>query len=266
MNSLSRQFFSSVKPNPFHSVRILSEEAISHWDEIRKVALHIPRGWFELSRVSPEDRVEFTRDFWLENLPYHPVAHPAFVEFFDQLDDVAVVLVQTTEEEPMNVELVYSLRDNSSFFRGKPPTNQEGIAELQEELNCPLPQDYLAFLKIHNGFGKLSEMGLLEIEDIPDVRRRLYDLVFKAAKAVQSGDHEVDPGALVPFYEALGLSSFQCFYSDWYPGSEMGNVYFSGIDYTISDVRQKRAWAENLAFPTFSEWFSNYLQGMNLCI
>ena len=41
----------------------------------------------------------------------------------------------------------------------------------------------------------------------------------------------------------------------------MGNVYLSGIDYTLSDVSDKKAWAENLAFPTFSEWLAYYLRG-----
>ncbi|MBX7067718.1 MAG: SMI1/KNR4 family protein [Parachlamydiales bacterium] len=261
MNSLSRQFFTANKESGFSHVRILTDEPNCSWEEVSELAFDIPRGWYELSRISPEDRVEFTRDFWLDRLPYHPSAHPAFFEFFERLDDVAVVLVRKMDdEEPMDAELVYSLADNSSFFRGRPP-----LVEMENELEVNLPRDYLSFLKIHNGFGKLSEMGLIEFQDVPDARRRLIDLILKTEKRIKSGEAEVDPGALIPFYEALGLSSFQCFYSDWYPGSEMGNVYFSGIDYTISDVSQKRAWVENLAFPTFSEWLSYYLQGMTLC-
>ncbi len=265
MNSLSRQFFSVNKENLFSSVRILSEELDVSWEEVNQLAFDIPRGWYELSRILPRDRVEFTRDFWLDQIPYHPNAHGAIFEFFERLDDIAVVLVRRVEEEPMDAELVYSLADNSSFFRGKPPANDLEIHELKENLDLNLPRDYLSFMKIHNGFGKLSEMGLLEIQDIPDVRRRLVNLLLTSDKRVKSGDQDVDPGSLIPFFEALGLSSFQCFYSDWYPGSEMGNVYFSGIDYTISDVSYKKAWAENLAFPTFIEWMSFYLQGMNLC-
>lgn len=265
MNPLCRKFFAVSKDSPFRAVRILSEEPQSSWEEVNQLAFDIPRGWYELSRVSPRDRIEFTRDFWLDRIPYHPSVHPAIFEFFESLDDVVVVLVQRVEEEPMDAELVYSLADNSSFFRGKPPTNDEQLLELKKELDVNLPRDFLSFLKIHNGFGKLSEMGLLESQDIPDARRRIIDLIIKSNKGIKAGSKEIDPGSLIPFFEALGLSSFQCFYADWYPGSEMGNVYFSGIDYTISDVSQKTAWIENLAFPTFSEWLSFYLQGMNLC-
>ncbi len=165
----------------------------------------------------------------------------------------------------MDAELVYSLADGSTFFRGKPPCGDGDIQELRNEIDVSFPRDYLSFLKIHNGFGKLSEMGLLEIQELADVRRRVIEMILKTDRRVRSGELIVDAGGLFPFFEALGLSSFQCFYTDWYPGSEMGNVYLSGIDYTISDVSNKKSWVENLAFPTFSEWLSCYLQGMNLC-
>lgn len=260
MNSLSRQFFSAGKESVFTSVRVLSEEPNLSWDEVDRLTYNIPRGWFELSRISPRDRVEFTRDYWLDRIPYHPSAHAAFFEFFEGLDDVAVVLYRKMEDEPMEAELVYSLADNSSFFRGKTPATDAEITQLKEDLGCNLPRDFLSFLKIHNGFGKLSEMGLIEAQDIADAKRKLVDLIMRSEKRMN-----IDPRALIPFFEALGLSSFQCFNADWYPGSEMGNVYFSGIDYTISDVSQKKAWMENLAFPTFSEWLKQYLEGMNLC-
>ncbi len=76
------------------------------------------------------------------------------------------------EDEPMDAELVYSLADGSTFFRGKPPCGDGDIQELRNEIDVSFPRDYLSFLKIHNGFGKLSEMGLLEIQELADVRRR----------------------------------------------------------------------------------------------
>ncbi len=266
MNSLVQQFYTS-KESTFKEVLFLSEKKEElDYSALSKIAFDLPRAWYELSRISARDRIEFTRDFWLDRIPYHPNAHPAFFEFFERLDDVAVVLTREIENEPMNSELVYSLKDNSSFFRGKPPCAEGDIQELLSELNSGLPRDYLSFLKIHNGFGKLSEMGVLEIQEIPDARRRVMDHLLNAGKRMKSGEKRVDPGSLIPFFEALGLSSFQCFYMDWYPGSEMGNVYFSGIDDTVSDVSNKKFWVENLAFMTFSEWLAHYLQGMNLCI
>lgn len=265
MNSLVRSFFAGKEEVAFKEVIFLSEETNATWEEISKKAPDLPRGWFELSRVSARDRIDFTRDFWLDRMPYHPSAHPAFFEFFEQLDDVAVVLFRMKEDEPFISELVYSLADDSTFFRGRPPCKEGDIHELRNEIEVTLPLDYLSFVRIHDGFGKLSEMGLLEVEELAHGRRRVMDLLIQTDKRVKSGGVDVDPGALIPFYETLGLSSFQCFYTDWYPGSEMGNVYLSGIDYTLSDVSDKKAWVENLAFPSFSEWLAYYLQGMNLC-
>lgn len=265
MNSLVRQFFTESKEVSFKEVLFLSDEKSVDWEQVIRMAPDLPRGWFELSRVATQDRIEFTRDYWLDRIPYHPNAHPAFFEFFETLDDVTVVLTRSDEDEPMNAELVYSLADNSCFFRGRPPSREQDLNELKTEIGVSLPRDYLSFMKIHNGFGKLSEMGLLELEEIAHARRRVMDLLLQTEKRVKSGEVDVDPGSLIPFYEALGLSSFQCFYTDWYPGSEMGNVYLSGIDYTLSDVSDKKGWVENLAFPTFSEWLAYYLQGMNLC-
>ena len=182
MNSLVRQFFTENKEALFKEVLFLSEEPSASWEEITQKAPDLPRGWFELSRVSAEDRVEFTREFWLDRIPYHPIAHPSFFEFFDTLDDVAVVLTRRKEDEPMDAELVYSLSDNSSFFRGKPPCKEHDLHELKIEIDLNLPRDYRSFARIHNGFGKLSEMGLLEIGEIAHTRRRVMDLLLQKKK------------------------------------------------------------------------------------
>ncbi len=249
MNSLIEQFYSS---GAFKEVIPLEQ---LQWDEAVKRAPNLPRGWYELSRVSAADRVEFTREYWLDRLPYHPSAHPLIYEFFERLDDVGVMLTRTKEEE-MKAELVYSFADNSSFFRGQEPAPENELEELKSEVGLNLPQDFLSFAKIHNGFGKLSDIGVMPIDEIPSAKRRVMELILRAPEPLK-----VDAGTLVPFYEAFG---FQCFYADWYPGNEMGNVYLSGIDYTISDVTDKSEWMENLAFPTFMEWLSTYLQGMNI--
>lgn len=261
MNSLVRNFYKSGDNSGYKDVLFLSERTDVGWTELSKDAPALPRGWFELSRVSAGDRIEFTRDFWLDRLPYLPQAHASFAEFFERLDDVAVVLSKKEEEDPFEAELVYSLEDGSCFFRGRPPCAEEDLAELKNEIGTPLPRDFLAFLKIHNGFGKISEMGLLEAGEIGGAKRRVMEMVLMAREPVKARGVPVDPGALIPFYEALGLSSFQCFYTDWYPGSEMGNVYLSGIDYTISDPS---IGGDGPSFAAFSDWLAYYLQGMTL--
>jgi hypothetical protein len=262
MNSLARKFYELGGEANFQEVLVLSEESQSDWSAISERTPDLPRGWFELSRISPEERIEFVRDTWFEILPYHPIAHPAFSDFFARLDDIAIVLAK--QDGSLQPEMVYSLADNSTFFRGLPPAAEEDVREFKTEIGSPLPRDYLSFLRVHNGFGKLSEIGVLRIEDVGDAVRRARNLLLSAEKPVRSGGRAVDPASLIPFYEAYGLGSYQCFFADWYPGSEMGNVYLSGIDYTISETSDRKAWGENLAFTTFLEWLAYYLQGMNV--
>ncbi len=266
MNSLAKKFYEKggVDGNRFRSCRFLHEEPQLQWSEVDSLGSDLPRSWFELSRIAPRDRVEFVCDFWLDRFPYHPQIHRAIVEFFELLDDVGVVLVQKEEDGPLQAELVYSLADSSTFFRGRAPCTEEDLLEMRSEVGIALPRDYLAFLRIHSGFGKMSEMGLLEVGQLAEAKRRVAHIILHSERPLRSGNKLVDPGSLIPFFEAIGLDSYQCFYTDWYPGSEMGNVYLSGIDYTISDTSHKQSLAEGLAFSTFSEWFIFYLQGM-LC-
>jgi hypothetical protein len=268
MNWLARKYFSPEEKEEasFAEVIFLAEAKALSWEEAFGKCPDLPRGWYELSRISPKDRIEFTRDFWLDRLPFQPAPYDAFSDFFELLDDVDVVLSSQEKGEPMSAQIIYSLEGESCFFHGRPPCSQEDILELRSETRIPLPNDFLVFAKIHNGFGKLSETGVFPVETIGDVKRRLADLCLRAERPLKmerTGDR-VDPSSLVPFYEALGTSSFQCFYADWYPGNEMGNVYLSGIDYTISDTSRKSAWTERLAFATFLEWLAHYMQGMNV--
>lgn len=260
MNSLVRQYFS--EGNNFDKIIFLNDCSSMSWNELSKITPACPRGWFELSRISVENRIHFTYDFWVDQLPFNAHAGPILSCFFEKLDDVDVVL--NLKNDSWSAELVYSLNDNSSFFRGLPGATQSNLDEIKTNFSLSLPKDYLSFMKIHNGFGQLSEMGLLKIEELSTAKRRLTEMILKTDQLVKSDSVTVDPSALFPFYEVYGLSSFQCFYADWYPTNQMGNVYFSGIDYTVSDVKLEGALSENLAFPTFLEWFVYYLEGMNL--
>lgn len=264
MNSLARQFYEKGSESNLQEVFFLNEDRNANWTELSEKSPDLPRGWFELSRISPVERIEFIRDFWFDLLPFHPRVHSAIFDFFSRLDDVAVVIAR--REDELHPEMIYSLADNSTFFRGLPPATEEDLREFRNEIGISLPRDYLAFLRLHNGFGKLSELGLLRIEDVGVCRHKVKELLLNVEKTVTSGGRAVDPDSLVPFFEAYGLTSYQCFYADWYPGSEMGNVYLSGIDYTISNTRDRKSWIENLAFPTFLDWLSHYLEGMSLSL
>jgi hypothetical protein len=262
MNTLVRDFYRIGKRDGylFQDVLFLSECPDS-WEEVSRRSSGIPRGWFELCRLPAADRIEFVRDFWLNLLPYHPSFHLFLTEFFEKFDDVGVVLSQTNQETPWLVEMIYSLQDHSSFFRGLPPGSEAEINELRSSIVIPLPRDYLAFLRIHNGFGMLSDLGLMRTDQIPGAKKHLADQYLWSERSVMMGNQAIDPDSLIPFYESYGLGAYQCFFNEWYPGSEMGNVYLSGIDYTISDYRNRKEWIEQMAFPTFLDWLAFYLQG-----
>jgi len=263
MNSQIRDFFRVDKSHDphFKEVRFLSEESDLCWEEIKNTGLS--RGWFELSRIPVEDRVEFSKEFWLSCFSFHPVATKTLIDFFNQLDDIVVLICRQTEEEPWESELVYSLRDNSCFFRGRPPAEEGQIDWTKKQLGFNLPHDYWAFFRLHNGFGKLTELGMLAIEDLAEAKNQLVATCLKSDKLLRMGEASLDPHSLFPFYEEYGLGSFQCFNAEWYPGSEMGNVFFSSIETTISDISDRKTWTENLAYPTFLEWLSAFLEGVN---
>lgn len=268
MNTLVHEFYQMKEQKgetpSFHAILFLADGK-EEWEEVnQKSAGLLPRGWFELCQLAVEDRLAFTRDFWLDRLPYHPHAHESLGSFFEQLDDVGVVLSQLNQGDPWIPEMVYSLKENRCFFRGRPPAFETEIEEMSLALRVNLPRDYLAFLHIHNGFGKLSELGLLRIEEVIDAKRRLTEELMQIEQTLKLNGQIIDPGALIPFFEYVGLASYQCFFSDWYPGNEMGNVYLSGIDYTISDYMDRKGWVDQCAFPTFQEWLAFYLEGNNL--
>ena len=266
MNTQVREFFQvdGIKKSHFQAVRFLSEEKALDWTDAEKMGLS--RGWFELSRVSIEDRIEFLKVFWLKNLSFHPKASLAIERFFERLDDIVVLVCRQTVEDPWRVEIVYSMADNSTFFRGLSPANEDDISTIKKNLGVDLPSDFWAFSKIHNGFGRLSELGLMPIEDLEGTRKRLISSMLRSEKPLRMGELKVDLDSLFPFYEEFGLASFQCFNAQWYPENEMGNVHFSGIDYTLSDTLERGEWPDNLAFPTFLDWLAAFLEGMNSCI
>ena len=265
MNTLVRDFYRNKDKEEalFQGILFLSESSDS-WDVTSRKSSDLPRGWFELCRLPSEDRIEFVRDFWLNLLPYHPSFHIFLTEFFEQLDDVGVVMSQTSQQSPWLVEMIYSLKDNSTFFRGLPPCSETELNELKNSIIVPLPHDYLAFLRIHNGLGKLSDLGLMKTGQVVGLKKRLMDQFLWGERSLKMGNQAIDPSSLIPFYESYGLGSYQCFFNEWYPGSEMGNVYLSGIDYTISDYRDRKEWVDQMAFPTFLDWLSFYLEGNNL--
>jgi len=250
MNKLAWDYYQ--KSAGFHDAIFLPDANVS-WEEAKKQAPALYKGWYELCRLNVEDRKEFSCEHWFSVLPVAAKANEGLLQFFDALDDAAVVLVQEKPKAPYFPEFVYSFKDNSSFFRGGAPCTHEATDYLKHSFNALLPRDFLAFLRIHNGFKKYTDTGIITIQEMPNSRD----------PKVTCDSLTVDPNALIPFYESFGQHSYQCFYSEWYPTSEMGNVFFSLQDFSISRYATGLP-QETLAFPTFVDWLVFYLEEVEL--
>lgn len=258
-----RQYSEETPDGKFHRVIALHEAPDIECKDLHKQFPPVCKGWFELVQLSPRDRIDFTRDFWLSRLPYHPKVSDFIVRFFDSLDDVGLFIYQQKFDDPFEIDIVYSLKNNSGFFRGSPAATEAQITELRAQL-APfiLPTDYTAFLQIHNGFCKTTDCtGLIKVERLRDAYKNFQDLFIGRNDPINTTKGTpVDPKKLLPFYESFGLPFYQCFWADWYPEQEMGNVYYSGNTSTISDVSTTDLSTESMAFPTFLDWLMFYLE------
>ena len=133
MNSLVRDFYRKKDEgdSSFSEVLFLSVWA-PDWESAAARSGVLSRGWFELSRLSVADRIEFVRDFWLDSLPYRPSFHSFLTAFFEKLDDLDIVLTQAKKGSLWQVEMVYSLADQSSFFCGLPACSGGEIDEAEK--------------------------------------------------------------------------------------------------------------------------------------
>lgn len=246
----------------FHQVVPLHDIPIMSWEEASELAPSLCRGWYELSRLPVQDRIDFTRDFWLAKLPYCPLFDEFLSKFFTGVDDIGIFLTQKTFEDPFEVNLVYSLAENSGFFRSQVPATEEEIINLQKDFpNYILPADYLAFLQIHNGFAKLTDTGITPSHKMKEGYEMFQKILSEGQEPLTTtAGATVNPLSLIPFYESFGMPFFQCFWGEWYPDQEMGNVYISVDSPKISICTKKKDCAETLAFQTFIDWLVFYLE------
>lgn len=267
MDQHIREFYSKssdeFSKGCFHSVIPLHDHPEIPWEIISEQCPELRKGWYELARLTPRDRIEFTRDFWLSKLPYRPSLDVFLMKFFGLLDDIGVFIVQKKFDDPHEAHLVYSLRGNSGFYRGRSALSEAQIPQVQKILSdYMLPSDYLAFLGVHNGFSKSSDCtGVTRSDELEKLYVYFQDLISqREGNVTTSSGTSINPASLIPFYESFGMPYFQCFWGEWYPENEMGNVYYSGMTNTISDIKSSASSGETMAFPTFLDWLMFYLE------
>ena len=247
--------------DPFYEVLFFDEQSKMTWKDIEEMAPSFPRPWYELCSLPLHDRKEFIKSFWEKTLVYSPKLHDFLQHFFSKLDDISVVMTKSMKDSPYVIELVYSLKNIKTFFRGKVGSSKEEIDLLNQHFHYLLPKDYLAFLKIHSGFSKSADTGLIEANNVALVTDQVREVIKHMPQSTFSGSYPVEAEQLIPFYQSFGRNYFQCFYTGWFPKEEMGNVYFSGSDNRISDIREG---TKDLAFFSFLDWLMFYLEEIEM--
>lgn len=245
----------------FHKVIALHDAPDMDWNEISSQVPRLSRGWFELSHLSAMDRIEFTRDFWLSKLPFHPKMTEFLMKFFASLDDIGIYIIQKNFEDPFDVHLVYSLSNGGGFFHGEPAANAQELIGFQKNFSEHIfPMDYIAFLEVHNGFAKWTDTGIIKLDEMKKEYNAFQEMLSHEDPLHDSKNNNIDPKSLIPFYKSFGMPFLQCFWADWYPEEEMGNVYYSGLTKSISDVYCSDCSTEMMAYTTFSDWLMFYLE------
>lgn len=250
----------------FHKVIVLHECPDVDWENLRDVVPSLPKGWYELCLLSKSDRIQFSLDYWMAKLPYHPKLDLAISRFFGELDDVGCFVTQKKPSDPFLVEMVYSISNNRGFYRGCAPAEEGAIIHLQKLfMEYILPEDYLAFLQIHNGFCKSIDCtGIVSASQVYTTYHQMQSLISKQGTVTTKSGKAIDPNGLIPFYESFGMPYFQCFWDEWHPEQEMGNVYYNGETNTIPDVANSHTNVEKMVFSTFLDWLIFYLEQFDI--
>jgi hypothetical protein len=245
----------------YHKVIALHEAPDIDFETLCRLVPDLNKGWYELAILDTPDRIDFVRDYWIDQLPYYQGFSEFITRFFNNVDDVGIFLTQKKFEDPFIASIIYSLKGGNGFYRGGSPATDEQINRLQNAFQgSMLPADYVSFLRIHDGFWKTTDCtGLCRAEQMPEINSRFQQQINDRIILTSDGK-EVDPTSLIIFYESFGLPFYQCFWKDWYPQGEMGNVYFSGNNNTILFSEEGGTKTENLAFPTFLDWLMFYLE------
>ncbi|MBS0622728.1 MAG: SMI1/KNR4 family protein [Verrucomicrobia bacterium] len=245
----------------FYEVIALHEHPEIDWSEATSLCPLLPRGWYELAQLAPAMRLEFVRGYWASVLPFRPHINAGIDTFFATCDEIGIFLTRRLATDPLLPHLVYELANDKGFFQGFIPASDDQIASLERWMGeFRVPTDYLAFLRIHNGFAKVSDTGLIPCQDLPKETKIFRDKLLQGPPLLWANGEGVHIDHLFPFYQSFGMEFYQCFCADWYPEQEMGTLYYSGDAHTISDYRHRGDVIDNLAFPTFLDWLVFYLE------
>lgn len=260
-----KEFFSCSDKSPqghYRKVIVLHDAPDADFEHIAQNLPYECRGWMELAQLPIPDRIELVKEFWLCKMRQHPRLIKFLMSFFDTIDDIGIYITQLGPDDPLDCHMVYSLPNDSGFYRGKLPASDQDVFLIQERFSeWVLPSDYIAFLQVHDGFAKSTDCtGLTSSKKLISSYESFQTYLEQQDPIYTTKGRLVDGKTLIPFYESYGMPFYQCFWGEWHPEDEMGNVYFSSQTHTIIDPESNVGNAEQMAFATFADWLVFYLE------
>lgn len=223
----------------------LSELKGLSFEEGKKKAPRLTKGWHELCQLEDDIRFELIRDYWFNALPIISTFRAFIDRFFAKVEKVGMISTK------LGIFMTYTLKDRLECFFGGPPLIDEEIEALKGQIDFSLPEDFCRFYRIHNGFFKGGDTGVYSSGVLVEEAQRFKQM----GHLLSLGAQKVSTDLLLPFYRSFGLDVYQCFYKEWYLDEGMGNVLCSLTEETISDPNR-----DPMAFPTFLEWLTFYME------
>lgn len=256
------RFADDMPKGNIHNIIALHENPGYEWEDIQKLSPGLCRGWFELSKLNKKDRIDFLSEFWMSKLPYRQGVSEFLGSFLQNLDDVGIFITQQIFEGPREAQIIYCLKEDNGFYTGYPPASENQIQALSKQFpDWILPHDFLAFLQIHDGFSKTTDStGIIPSGKMHEYYRQFQEMLANNEIINTMAGTDVNPSTLIPFYKSFGMPFFQCFWTEWYPEEEMGNVYYSGQNKMIMINENEGPSEDSMAFPTFMDWLKFYLE------
>ncbi|MBF5050932.1 hypothetical protein CLAVI_000554 [Candidatus Clavichlamydia salmonicola] len=238
---------------------MVNDISINSWEEVSKEISLLPRGWFELAHLSREDRILFTREFWLLRLG-DEISSVDVLEklniFFDNMEDISIYAIQHLENQGYEVRMVYSMRHAGFFFQGGPPAFSLSIEQLNQKFDNIFPKDYLAFMGIHDGFGNCEDVGIIPTKEMAKSYQKFQQFLSLGERKYNG--ISLDKIGLIPFYESVDLYSYQCFsMNNILANGGMANINFSSTDFESNEKGYTR---KSCKFLSFLSWFVSYIE------
>lgn len=264
IRDLFRQYSEDHPQGGYHRVIALHDAPDGDFEQISQLLPAGCRGWLELAQLPSADRIELVRDYWMGQFEQFPKLEAFLIDFFAKVEEIGIWVMQRRFDDPFCCQMVYTRQGGQSYFRGYPPATEEKQLSLQYYFSqSVLPADYLAFLRIHDGFAKTTDSsGLLSSSQMIERYEQFQSFLLSQEQLPEVEGKPIDPTGLIPFYESFGMPFYQCFWTAWHPEGEMGNVYYSGRDNTITAPQGLVNSPEEMAFATFADWLIFYLEAI----